>query len=119
MQFEFLSTPRIYFGSKQFQNIGSLVKEFGSRLLVVASSSALEKSPKTKETLNLLASEHNFKFDTYIIKGEPTIETIDFGVKKDEEFKAEVVMGLGGGSAIDACKAIAASAFLLMRGNLF
>ncbi|MHA2244362.1 MAG: iron-containing alcohol dehydrogenase [Candidatus Hodarchaeales archaeon] len=107
MQFEFLSTPRIFFGSKQFQNIGPLVKEFGSRLLVVASSSALEKTPKTKETLNLSALEHKFIFDTYIIKGEPTIETIDFGVKKAEEFKADMVMGLGGGSAIDACKAIA------------
>lgn len=107
MQFEFLSIPRIFFGSKQFQNIGSLIKEFGSRLLVVASGNALKKSPETKETLNLLASEHNFTFDTYIIKREPTIETIDFGVQKAKEFKADVIMGLGGGSALDASKAIA------------
>ncbi len=106
MQFEFLSTPRIFFGAKQFQNIGSLVKEFGSRLLVVASGSALN-SPETRETLTVSILKHKIEFDTYLIKGEPTIEIIDSGVRKAKEFKAEVVMGVGGGSTVDACKAIA------------
>ena len=106
MQFEFLSTPRIFFGAKQFQNIGSLVKEFGSRLLVVASGSALN-SPETRETLTVSILKHKIEFDTYLIKGEPTTEIIDSGVRKAKEFKAEVVMGVGGGSTVDACKAIA------------
>ena len=106
MQFEFLSTPKIFFGAKQFQNIGSLVKEFGSRLLVVASGSALN-SPETRETLTVSILKHKIEFDTYLIKGEPTIEIIDSGVRKAKEFKAEVVMGVGGGSTVDACKAIA------------
>ncbi len=106
MEFEFLPTPRIFFGPKQFHNIGTLVKEFGSRLFVVASGSALN-SPEIRETFTVSIIKQDLKFDTYLIKGEPTIETVDFGVQKAKEFKTDVIMGLGGGSAIDTCKAIA------------
>ncbi|MFX0184119.1 MAG: iron-containing alcohol dehydrogenase [Candidatus Hodarchaeota archaeon] len=106
MQFEFLATPRIFFGVKQFQNIGSLVKEFGSRLFVVASGSALN-APETRETLTVSILKHDIEFDTFLIKGEPTVGVIDSGVRKAEDFKADAIMGLGGGSVIDGCKAIA------------
>jgi alcohol dehydrogenase class IV len=107
MQFEFLSTPRIFFGSEQFQKIGSLVNEFGSNLLVVASESALSKSSVTRSTLQNKAAQSDFNFDTYIVTGEPTIETVDSGVVKAQEFNADIIMGLGGGSALDTSKAIA------------
>lgn len=107
MQFEFLSTPRIFFGSEQFQKIGSLVKEFGSNLFVVASESALSKSSVTRSTLENKAAQSDFNFDTYIVGGEPTIETVDSGVIEAQEFNAEMIMGLGGGSALDTSKAIA------------
>ncbi|UCG90669.1 MAG: iron-containing alcohol dehydrogenase [Candidatus Heimdallarchaeota archaeon] len=106
MEFEFLPPPRIFFGSKQFHNIGTLVKELGSRLFVVASGSALN-TPETRETFTVSILKQDFEFDTYLIKGEPTIETIDSGVQKAKEFKAEVIIGIGGGSTVDACKAIA------------
>jgi alcohol dehydrogenase class IV len=106
MEFEFLPTPRLFFGSKQFHKIGTLVKELGSRLLIVASGSALN-SPETRETFTVSILKQEIEFDTYLITGEPTIETIDSGVQKAKEFKADVIMGLGGGSAVDASKAIA------------
>ncbi|UCG00994.1 MAG: iron-containing alcohol dehydrogenase [Candidatus Heimdallarchaeota archaeon] len=104
MEFEFLPTPCIFFGPKQFHKIGTLVKELGSRLLIVASGSALN-SPETRETVSTLKQE--IEFDTFLVTGEPTIETIDSGVQKAHDFKADVIMGLGGGSAIDGSKAIA------------
>jgi len=106
MEFEFLSTPHIFFGPKQFHKIGALVKELGSRLFIVASGSALN-SPETRETFTVSTLKQKIDFDTFLIKGEPTIEAIDAGVQKAKEFKAEVIMGLGGGSAVDASKAIA------------
>ncbi len=106
MEFEFLPTPRIFFGPKQFQKIGSLVKELGSRLLIIASGSALN-SPETRETFTISILKQDIEFDIYLISGEPTIETIDSGVRRAKEFNADVIMGLGGGSAVDASKAIA------------
>lgn len=106
MEFTLLPTPQIFFGSKQFHKVGTLVKELGSRLFVVASGSALS-SPETREVLTVSITKQDLEFETYLIKGEPTIETVDFGVQKAKEFKADVIIGLGGGSTIDSCKAIA------------
>ncbi|MFW9902991.1 MAG: iron-containing alcohol dehydrogenase [Candidatus Thorarchaeota archaeon] len=106
MEFEFLPSPRIFFGPKQFHKIGTLIKELGSRLLLVASGGALN-SPETREVFTVSTLKQEIKFDTYLVSGEPTIETIDSGVQKAKEFKADVILGLGGGSAIDASKAIA------------
>jgi alcohol dehydrogenase class IV len=106
MEFEFLPTPRIFFGPKQFHKIGTLVKEFGSRLLIVASGRALN-SPEAREAFTVSTLKQDIKFDTYLISGEPTIETVDSGVQKAKKFNADVIMGLGGGSAVDTSKAIA------------
>ncbi|MFX1423107.1 MAG: iron-containing alcohol dehydrogenase [Promethearchaeota archaeon] len=106
MEIELLPTPRILFGLNQFRNLGSLVNELGSRLFVVASGSALN-SPETRKTFSVTLAQLNIEYDTYIVKGEPTIEIVDSGVQKAKEFNTDIVLGLGGGSAIDASKAIA------------
>ncbi len=104
MQFEFLPTPKIIFGKSRFKEIDTTVKEFGTRLLIVASKSALERTNEVKSFEDL----SDIETKTYIIEEEPTIEVIDSGVESALDFKAEVILGLGGGSSIDASKAIAA-----------
>ncbi|MFX0091113.1 MAG: iron-containing alcohol dehydrogenase [Candidatus Hodarchaeota archaeon] len=106
MNFELLSTPQIMFGSGQFQKLGQLVRDFGSRLLVVASESAL-KDKNNEKTLVEALVEHNITDTRFIVKGEPTIEIIDQGVAVGMDFKTEAVIGFGGGSVLDAGKAIA------------
>lgn len=102
MQFEFLPPPSIIFGKGKFQEIGGLLQNFGSQVLVVGSESAL----KTANLEELLAS-YPLEFATFVVKGEPTIELIDRGVSDGFSLKTQVVMGLGGGSTLDAGKAIA------------
>lgn len=104
MQFEFLPTPRIIFGKGRFNEVGTTMKEFGKRVLVVASKSAMERAFEFRAFEDL----PDIKSETFIIKEEPTIEIIDYGVEKALNFKAELILGLGGGSSIDASKAIAA-----------
>ncbi|MFW9995712.1 MAG: iron-containing alcohol dehydrogenase [Candidatus Odinarchaeota archaeon] len=106
MEFEFLHLPRVIFGTGQFQRIGILVKEFGSRVLIVASKSALEKT-SSKQILEDVLSEQGIDVAYFTVKNEPEIELIDQGVVFGQEFGAEVVIGIGGGSAVDAGKAIA------------
>ncbi|MHA2225734.1 MAG: iron-containing alcohol dehydrogenase [Candidatus Hodarchaeales archaeon] len=106
MNFELLQTPKIIFGLEKFNNIGTLIKELGSRALIVANASALQKNLNTREIIQNSSSIDGFEFEYYIIKGEPSIEIIDAGVNKAKEFETDVIIGLGGGSAIDAGKAI-------------
>ena len=52
----------------------------------------------------------------FTVSGEPTLDTVLAGVQKAREEACQVVVGFGGGSVIDAGKAIAA--LLTNRGNL-
>ncbi|MFX1255900.1 MAG: iron-containing alcohol dehydrogenase [Promethearchaeota archaeon] len=106
MHFELLHTPRIIFGSGTLENIGRLCRDFGSRLLVVASESVLKKR-KIQELLDDALAPQSIDYTHFIIKGEPEVKLIDQGVIEGKNFNADMVVGIGGGSVIDAGKAIA------------
>jgi len=110
MQFELALLPQIFFGSGQIQNIQMHIRPFGSRVLLVADQNAL-KTANLGETL----IKNNFEYRSLIVKSEPTTDIIDQGVSAGREFKAELVVGIGGGSALDAGKAIAG---LITNGGL-
>jgi len=102
MQFDLLATPQIYFGTGKVETLGNLISEFGSKALIVGSESALKVI-----NLEKIFTNQNLEYIRFIAKGEPTIELVDRGVAAGLDYKAEVVVGVGGGSALDAGKAIA------------
>jgi alcohol dehydrogenase class IV len=102
MQFELALLPQIFFGSGQIQNIQMHIRPFGSRVLLVADQQAL-KTAQLEENL----IKNSFEYCSLIVKSEPTTDVVDQGVSVGLEFKAEIVIGIGGGSALDAGKAIA------------
>ncbi len=106
MEFELLHTPQILFGTRQFQNIGAVIKNYGSKALIVANEGALEQGG-ARRILDETLPENNIDASFFIVKGEPDIEMIDQGVIQGKDFAAETVVGIGGGSAVDAGKAIA------------
>jgi len=103
LRFELASTPQILFGSGQIQNIGTQIRPFGSRVLIVADQIAL-KTAKLEEIL----TANELEYICFIITSEPKTEDVDQGVTAGLEFEAEAVIGIGGGSALDAGKAVAA-----------
>ncbi|MFX1512823.1 MAG: iron-containing alcohol dehydrogenase [Promethearchaeota archaeon] len=107
MEFELLHTPRILFGAQQFQKIGTLIQEYGKKALIVANKGALEEG-RARQILEQSIPAKNIDFSFFIVKGEPEIEVIDQGVAQGYNLGAEVVVGVGGGSAVDGAKAIAA-----------
>lgn len=102
MRFEFGTAARIIFGPGTLTEIGSAVRGFGKRALVVHGSNAA----RARVLLELLATE-GIKYSCFGIPGEPTIEQVGEGLERRRELDAEVVVGFGGGSVIDASKAIA------------
>ena len=110
MQFELALLPQIFFGSGQIQNIQMHIRPFGSRVLLVADQQAL-KTAHLEENL----TKNNFEYLPFFVKNEPTTDIVDQGVSAGLEFKAEIVVGIGGGSALDAGKAITG---LITNGGL-
>lgn len=104
LKFDFLNTPQIVFGKGRFQEVGDLLAQYGKRILIVGSKSAFSQLKKQFETI---INKKKMSYDIVFIKGEPDIHQIDIGVEVGIKKKSEVVLGIGGGSAVDAGKAVA------------
>ena len=102
--FEFATASRIIFGEGKLREIATIAPEFGKRALVVCG--AVERALP----LFALLDEAKIAYTTYSVRGEPTLELIKAGVDLAHDSEAEMVISFGGGSAIDAGKAIAALA---------
>lgn len=100
MQFEFASATRIIFGEGTAATLPELARTFGTHPLVVTGASG--------ERAAALVS--GLSAETFAVAGEPTVELVREGVRRVQDAGLDVVISLGGGSAIDAGKAIAAVA---------
>lgn len=100
--FEFATASRIIFGAGAAANAGKLTAELGWRALVVTGLD-LDRS---RALLQTLAAEVAPTLLT--VSGEPGLDFIAEGVELCRSQECDVVVGFGGGSAIDAGKAIAA-----------
>jgi alcohol dehydrogenase class IV len=103
MNFEFATATRIIFGAGKLNEIGGLAREFGKHALVVTGRNPSRAQP----LLKWLAAE-NITATTFIVPGEPTVQLVGQGTALARTAGCDFVIAFGGGSAIDAGKAIAA-----------
>lgn len=101
MNFEFATATRIIFGAGKLAELRGLVRGFGVRTLVVSGA-----RPDAAERVMLLLEAGGVVATRFVVHGEPTITTIEQGVKYGRESGCEFVVAVGGGSVIDAGKAI-------------
>jgi alcohol dehydrogenase class IV len=102
MRFEFATATRIIFGPGTLIEAGTLAKNYGSRVLVVTGTSR-----RSDKLLDILTKE-GIGSETFRVSGEPTLALVRQGVEFARKRECKVVMAFGGGSVIDAGKAIAA-----------
>jgi len=103
MRFEFASATRIVFGAGAVNDAGAIARDFGRRALVVTGRDA-----RRAERLLANLKSADASATTFSVAGEPELETVEQGAKLAKAERCELVIGFGGGSALDAAKAIAA-----------
>ena len=103
MNFEFATATRIVFGAGAVSQVGANVKNLGRRALVVTG-----KNPARAEKLLANLSASGIGAATFAVSGEPEISTVENGVAFAKKENCDFVIAIGGGSVIDAGKAIAA-----------
>jgi alcohol dehydrogenase class IV len=103
MTFEFATATRIVFGAGSLGKAGSLASELGRAALVVTG-----QTPARAEPLLSLLRKQGLGATVFAVPGEPEIETVRQGVASARQNGCDLVISLGGGSALDAGKAIAA-----------
>ena len=98
--------PRIEFGAGCISVLPEIIMRFGQRVLIVTGNRSFPLSEHW-ENLKTALREKHCTWELLKICGEPTPEVIDRAVAKFGSHGFQVVVGIGGGSVIDAAKAIA------------
>ncbi|MGB2896391.1 MAG: iron-containing alcohol dehydrogenase [Anaerolineales bacterium] len=103
MRFEFATAYRVIFGVGALAEAGELAKGFGGRALIVTGS-----DPDRAAPLLSILKKAGLTSQVFSVPGEPTVALAKEGTRIAHEATCDLVIGFGGGSALDSGKAIAA-----------
>jgi alcohol dehydrogenase class IV len=103
MQFEFATATRIIFGTGKVNAIGEIIEGMGDKILIINGAPS-----NISDKLHGLLDCTGTAIETIRVKGEPTVETIQNAINFARQILANLVIGIGGGSALDTAKATAA-----------
>lgn len=111
--FSLARLPRIEFGAGSIAKLPACVRSYGTRMLLVTGARSFLASPHWP-TLRAALTEHGVVWTHVEVDGEPSPGLVDDSVRALRTQPWDCVVGIGGGSALDAAKAIAG---LLLSGN--
>lgn len=105
--FSFTGAQKIVFGNGSLLTLASHIKEHHAQNPLIVIDKNLAKTGLQERIANILVPE-GIKFTVYDkVEAEPPIELADEGAKIAIKNKCDIVIGIGGGSAMDVAKAIA------------
>ena len=107
MNCDFLNPVRVISGKNAIINDASELIKYGDRCLIVSSGSAAVKSGALDDVITELEKE-KIEYSVYnkITENPRTADCFEAG-KNAREFGAKFIIGIGGGSPLDAAKAVA------------
>ena len=105
--FSFGPVPKILFGPGESRNLADVVTGFGTRMLMVTGAGSLRQSGNLDEISKRLRKK-SIDFQIMEVKGEPSPDFVDKVTGEFRDREIEVILAIGGGSVLDAGKAISA-----------
>ena len=104
--FELGAIPRIVFGAGSIAELPRLARTCGVRALLVTGATSFIDGAHGAPLLRACA-EAGIHVERLSVVGEPSPESVDTAVHRFRAAHIDVVIGIGGGSVLDAAKAIA------------
>ena len=105
--FQFARTPKIFFKPGQVSALPGIISTFGARIILVTGEKSFTNSRRAHDLFNSLKS-NGTEISQVAISEEPSPEIIDKVVSGLSDQSYDAVLAIGGGSVIDAGKAISA-----------
>jgi alcohol dehydrogenase class IV len=104
---EFYLPTRVIFGRESLNRLGIEIKSLGEHVLLVTGKRAIREIG-ILDRVNRILNKEKIACVVYDqVSPEPDTEVVDRGVTFARQNRCKVVVGIGGGSAIDVAKAIA------------
>jgi alcohol dehydrogenase len=114
-QFDFQPTTRVVFGDDTIDQLGRLTKELNGRRVLLVTDPGLITAGHVERALHSLKQESIDACVFSEVEENPTTKHVEDGVQSAKENKPiDLIIGLGGGSAMDCAKGIN---FLLTNGG--
>lgn len=104
--FNIARLPRIEFGSGSLSKLPSLAEQYGKRLLLITGSHSFIESERGEALLHAL-KQQAFDVSVEQVGEEPSPTWVDTVVATWKTHHIDVVVGIGGGSPLDAAKSVA------------
>lgn len=107
MNFRFKIGTKVLFGKGCVRENKALFKDFGKRALLVTGKSSAKRSGALDDVIEVL-KEYGIDYEIYdSVSNNPSLENVKEGAEEARKFDADFIIGIGGGSPLDASKAIA------------
>ncbi len=104
------NTPKIYSGKNCVIENANIFSSFGKKCLIVTSKTSAVKSGALADVADALKTQ-NISYTVFDkITENPLVSTVIEGGRLAREFNADFIIGIGGGSPLDASKAVAVCA---------
>ncbi len=105
--FQFARIPKIIFRNGGIDDLVSITKDSVRSLILVTGKSSFFKSHRAEKLLDSFLKA-GILVHKISIEGEPSPEVVDQTIRDFHDKKIDIVVGIGGGSVLDAGKAISA-----------
>ena len=107
MEFNYSMPTKVYFGENSILKNKELFTTIGKKALIVTGRNSAKKNGSYDDLVKALSEVgvDYILFDE--VEENPSLETIEKGSKVGKENKVDFVIGIGGGSPMDASKAMA------------
>lgn len=102
--------PPVTFGAKRIAKVPSIVKRLGGGPVLIVADKVLAELGVTDRLAGYLTEQGIAYALAATVSGEPKQSLVDWLCQQAREAEAKVVIGLGGGAAMDAAKLVAAIA---------
>lgn len=103
--FNFYFPTKVLFGRKRISDLGAVLPTQADRVLVVTDRNIASQTPVLGSVRTYLGGRQAFFFQE--VRENPDLANVEAGSRFARELGAEVVIGVGGGSSMDAAKGIA------------
>lgn len=101
--FQFMTATRIIFGEGALNNSLSTLNQFGYSVLLVTGRDSVRAEP-----LISYFKQQGMRYQQVAVHGEPLIAMVEEMAAMGRKFRPDMVLAIGGGSVLDAGKALAA-----------
>ncbi len=105
--FTFQNPTKIIFGQNTVQQLAENIKPFGTRVLLVYGGGSIKRTGLYDKVMEQLNSISATVYELPGVEPNPRLSTVNKGIDICRQNNVEFILAVGGGSVIDAAKAVA------------